>query len=67
MNPKTQNATELISSLAYDSSRFKMGKNMVHFKQEDLVYLERIKYQKIVRLLNWLKANFKMKRAFKGV
>lgn len=52
MNPKSQNATELISSLEYDSSRFKMGKNMVHFKQEDLVYLERIKDQKIVRLLN---------------
>jgi len=40
---------------------------MVHFKQEDLVYLERIKDQKIVKLLNWLKANFKMKWAMKGV
>ena len=67
MNPKAQNADELIKSLGYDESRFKMGKNMVHFKQEDLVYLERIKDTKIVKLLNRLKANFKMKRAMKGV
>lgn len=61
--PPADEPEGIIDALKYESSRFQVGKEYVHYKYEDHKYLERERRTAVVTGVNKVKAIMKMKKA----